>query len=250
MNPRFIIRHPHILSTPRVVAQGLGIRTRVPRFGREVRWDTNFFMGYPNPEWVRGDIREYSELWHFFKGTKWHQRQDMARHGLPVPRDATLPRMDAGVALPWKAIVRPHRHQGGADYHITERYDFNPATHYATYIFPKTHEYRIIYVFGEPIIFLRKKPHEGVTHEQAWNHGNSTFSTIPHGDWGRSNLSVHTRCLEQLREFPVIRNADYVGADILYNRETHEYVICELNSCPAIQIEENLGAVVRAIREG
>ena len=248
---RFVIRHPHILTTPRNVAHELGIRTRIARQYHEARWggvNPDFFMHYPPPAIVqtRRDrtLNEYMGLFDFFSSNKRDQRRGIARHGLPVPTETNF------VIGHDKMVVRPLRHQGGAGWRISDHpNDYDPRTHYGAKLFPKTHEYRIIYVKGKPIIFLKKvKNDRNLQADQPWNHGNTHFSTVDRVDWPRSNLAVHTRCFQLLDECSIIRNADYVGVDVLYNRNSHDWCVCEFNSCPGLTIEDNIKEVARAIQ--
>lgn len=246
---RFVIRHPNILTTPRNVAHELEIRTRVARLHREARFGgqrPDFFMHYPPPNLVHtpaGGLPSYMALYEFFSGTKLQQRMELEHVGLPIPSRL--------VGRPGtRYVVRPRRHQGGSGWRITEvPTDFQPMREYISQLFPKTHEYRIIYVKGKPVIFLKKvKNDRNLQADQPWNHGNTYFSTIAKERWLTSNLAVHTRCFQLLDECYVLRNADYVGVDILYNRETHDWCVCEFNSCPALTIEDNIKTVADAIK--
>lgn len=245
MEPRYIIRHPHILTSPKELAHALGKRTRVARPGHEAWFGRDFFMHYPSPNVVRGNVQEYQPLWEFFDANKRDQRRILARQGLPVPTEAGV----QGSAPPY--VVRPLRHQGGHGWRITDQStDYHPAREYITSLFPKTHEYRLIFVLGKPIIFLKKVSagDRRLRADEPWNHGNTNFSTIPAADWPRSNLRTSTNCFDALVGNPVLQHAHYVGVDILYHGPSHVWTVCEFNSCPALTIPENRLAVVDAIR--
>lgn len=248
---RFVIRHPHILTTPRNVAHELGTRARIALRHREARFggrNPDFFMHYPDPAIVHTpageqDFHKYLELYDFFSSNKYQQRMELAGYGLPVP----LP----GVGRPGtRYVIRPLHHQGGNGWRVTDDpTSYNPHREYLSQLFPKTHEYRIIYVKGKPIIFLKKvKNDPALQADQPWNHGNTHFSTIDKERWATSNLASFTRCFQLLDECSIIRNADYVGVDVLYNRNSHEWCVCEFNSCPALTIEDNIKSVAEAIR--
>lgn len=243
MTPKFIVRHPDILTSPKELAHELGIKTRKARPGKEVRWGRDFFMHYPSANVVKGRLESYLPLWDFFSANKRDQRRALARHGLPVP--AEVP----NGALATHVVIRPLRHSHGHGWLVQDhRAVYNSTTHYASELFPKTNEYRLIYVLGKPIIFLRKAPtRDNLRPDEPWNHGNTTFETIPEEDWARSNLRVHTNAFTVLGECSILRDAHYVGVDILYNRRTHEWVVCEFNVCPALTIEGNRRRVAEAI---
>lgn len=144
-------------------------------------------------------------------------------------------------------VVRPLRHQGGNGFRITQDpKDFNPNAEYICSLFKKDAEYRILFVYGEPVILLRKEPNGGVRADEAWNFGNSHFVTID--DPLRSNLHVHTDVYDRLVAHDVVHKSHYLGVDILYRTKTRDYVVCEYNSSPALTIPENIAKVAEVIR--
>jgi hypothetical protein len=138
-------------------------------------------------------------------------------------------------------VVRPLRHRAGQGYRITQDpTDHDPAREYVQELYPKRREYRIIYCMGVPIITLLKRVPENADPDGPWNHAcGSTFITIE--DLSRSYLR-HTDVYDRLSAVPVIQNAHLVAADVLLG-EDNDYVVSELNFCPALTIEANLRKV-------
>lgn len=245
---RFVIRHPKIFSSPKSLAVELGVKTRLPRPGKSGDYRQDFFMHYPEPGLVRNGGADYVKLSEFYSANKAVQRLLLQHDGLPIPQTRV-----AGEPLEGnRFVVRPLRHQQGQHFRVTERADdFRPGLEYISELFPKSHEYRVICVYGKPALLLRKQAAEGVRllPDQAWNHSNgqAVFSTVE--DVPRSNLSVHTDCFVRLLDSSIVRNSHYCGVDILYRGKTKEWVVCEINSCPALQIDANRAKVAQIIRE-
>lgn len=249
MQPRFVIRPPSILTTPRELAHALGTRTREARAGHPAIWGRDFFCFYPEPRYVNigqgQSVADYMRLWDFFSGDKYQQRNRLRRQGVPVPRDAMTDRDILHM------VVRPLRHHGGSGWRSGTGLVYDPTTHYGSELFPKTHEYRLIYVYGQPVIMLKKLRvgEERLQPDQPWNHGNTTFTTIPKEKWATSNLGSRTVAFDVLAADPIIMASSIVGVDILFNRRNHQYVVCEFNSCPGVTIPENRASIVASIQD-
>jgi hypothetical protein len=138
-------------------------------------------------------------------------------------------------------VVRPLRHRSGIGYRVTfDPNDFEEGREYISRLYPKRHEYRVIFCFGTPLITLLKRVPEGIDPNGPWNHANgSTFITVNNPD---NNRLRHTDCIERLSAFSVVKNAHLVAADIMLG-DNHDYVVSELNFCPALTIENNLRKV-------
>lgn len=245
----FIVRPPSILRTPTAVAHDLGARTRFypnPRHPRVYDFNRDFLMVPVNPREVRNAPADYVHTFAFAQRNKYGQRRALEAAGIPVPRVAQSEAEAAGLAGS-QFVVRPLRHARSAHYRVTQdRLDFSPGTEYISELYPKRREYRVVFVFGNPLIVLRKKPNEGVTEAEPWGHVNSRFQTI--NDVPGSRLS-QTDALQRLASFPVIQAAHIVAADLLYNnRHEKPWVCLELNFCPALDIDNNRAQVVSAIQ--
>jgi hypothetical protein len=132
-------------------------------------------------------------------------------------------------------------------YRVTgDRLDFVVGQEYISELFPKRREYRIIFLFGKPLISLRKKPNEGVTDAEPWGHANSRFQTII--DVPNCRLSG-TDVYDRLSAMPAVKAAHIVAADVLYNvKSDPKYSVLELNFCPGVDIDANRASIVEAIR--
>src|SRR3990167_5208066 len=232
-----VIRPPSIHRTPRRLAQALGVRTmKYPSRDPERNWPVlGLYLTYPTPEERNiEDDGEYESCYHFFSMPKPEQRRQLERADIPVPVTLT----ERYIAAYWprgRWIVRPIRHQQGRHYRVTDDpVDFHEGREYISEVFPKEREYRIIYVLGNPLIILRKKPGPDCGPEDAWNHTNgSYFQTL------REPGKLHrTDIFEKLQGFPVIQNAQLVGVDVLWRNG--EYRVLEFNSCPSLSIDDNL----------
>lgn len=235
----YIIRPKWCNNTPRSLAMELHTETRrVPSRLKRFRpdWHRDFFLVYPDG--VQNADDTYKMLQSFFWKHKGAQRRALGDMGLPVPE--TMPAREGQ-----KYVIRPLHHHGGRGFRVSERCDPG-VEEYAAPLFPKTHEYRIILVRGKPTIFLRKHPGEGVGPDQPWNADVAPFKTV--NDWKGSRLQKHTDVFEKLAANPVSKNAHIVAADILFNKKDHSYVICEFNTCPGLDIDNNRRKIAEAIR--
>lgn len=244
----FIIRPRSIYSTPSALAQDLGCRTRRWPTRRPLTIDYNrdFIMAVVPPQGVLNGTADYAQTFNFAQKHKLGQRQAIARAGIPTPSCAGH-QAEAERLSGESFVIRPLRHSGGRDYRVSrDRFDFRDGQEYVSELFPKRREYRVIFVFGQPLIWMRKKPDEGVTREAPWGHANSKFQTIH--DTRGSRLGA-TDCVPRLMDFAPVRGAHICAADILYSsRVPGFYSVLELNFCPGLEIDNNRQKVVEAIR--
>lgn len=104
----------------------------------------------------------------------------------------------------------------------------------------------MIFVFGNPLITLRKKPNGEATQEEPWGHINSTFQTIT--DVAGSKIAA-TDFYWRMAHNPLVRSAHILAVDILYNsKQPEQYVILEFNACPGVDIVANRAKIVETIR--
>jgi hypothetical protein len=250
----YVVRPQAILGTPRALAADLGGNWR-SRFypnpaypSRVFDYNRDFLMTPVPPANVRNAPPEYIDTFNFATRNKYGQRRLLQAAGIPVP--AVADSHDGARSLAGTQFVaRPLRHSRGAGYRVTsDRSGFTPGEEYLSEFYPKRREYRIIFVKGEPLIYLRKKPNEGVDASQPWGHVNSRFQTI--NDVPGSRIG-RTDAASRLSGYSVIRGAHIAAVDILYNdRERQPWVALEVNFCPALDIDNNRARVVEYILSG
>lgn len=192
-------------------------------------------------------VQKAAVVHNFFWKNKLEQRRALSASGLPIPWTSGV---SSGEPPAGQFVTRPLRHSGGADYALTPQL---PTTGqgYTSAIFPKDREYRIIFIYGEPVVFLRKRVPEGTGSHLPWNHAvGGTFQTI--NDIAGSKPS-QSGAIEALRSNPVIRAAHIVGVDILWRRHGQDgnpdWCVVEFNSSPALTIDGNLAKVAAFIKE-
>lgn len=244
----YVIRPRGIRGTPAKMAGTLQCQTRFyPNTRHPRRYDylRDFFMTVPHPEHVSNAPATYNDLYHFSSRNKYGQRSILSNF-VPVPRFAAT-QAEAASLTGTQFVVRPLRHSGGLGYRTTgDRLDFIGGQEYISELFPKRREYRIIFLFGQPVVVLRKKPNEGVDETQPWGHENSTFQTI--NDVPSCKLSG-TDVFTRLSAMPAVQAAHITAADILYNSKSDpKYAVLELNFCPGIDIENNVNTITEVIR--
>lgn len=249
----FVVRPRAIFGTPKRLTRELR--------GRNIRWKLRF---YPNPakpdrmfDYRRDFImlpakpthvlnapEGYEKVQAFSALNKFTQRKELSKY-VPTPKAATTT-AEAAELSGDKFVVRPLRHSGGLGYRVTEdRLDFSAGEEYISELYRKRREYRVIFLFGQPLIFLRKKPHDGITEEAPWGAENSFFQTV--NDVSTCRLSG-TDCVSRLMSFPVVRFSHIVAADILFNSKLDpSYSVLELNFCPGLDIDNNRQKVVEGI---
>lgn len=241
-----VIRPENIHATPNATAKALGatIRKSPSRLLAQYRGKC-FFFTYPHPDRLSEASQHYGELYDFFSAHKAGQRSRLSKFDIPAlacyvspPDEGTAPKKINGY------IKRPLRHHSGRAYEIIDDpTKFREGYEYVSPVFPKTREYRIIFVLGEPLVVLRKKNAKELRPEEAWNHVNgSYFQTC------NEPTKLHaTDAFERLRACPILQNASIVGVDILYRKG--EYRICEFNACPSLTIPENFAKIIHYIQE-
>jgi hypothetical protein len=245
----YVVRPKGILTTPMALAEQLDAHLRYypnPRRVRLYDYRRDFFMGAVAPEHVRNAPHGYQEVFNFFSRDKYSQRLALSNAGIPIPRIPTGSD-PSGEQPARRYVVRPLRHSAGRGYRVTESAtDFVAGKEYIAELYPKKREYRVIFAFGNPILTLRKKPNEGVDHEQPWGHSNSFFQTV--NDTSTCRLA-QTDFYHRLSHNPVIRFAHLVAVDVLWNPTQPEpYVVLEFNACPGIALENNQQKLVETIR--
>jgi len=244
MQPRYIIRPRAILTTPKVLAERMNCRTRRvnPTTRRKYSYFRDFLLTYPPLELMDEKTRAY-EPYRSIRSYASSDKRDQRRLlELPCPKE-----YESNQPLhPLGYIIRPLRHLGGRDYRWSQTAeDYNPETEYASEVFPKTHEYRVITVFGKIISVLRKRPPENALPHTAWNHlQGSSFQTV---EAARCNLT-HTSCLDDISNNTIVKLAHLTGIDVLLARDPWRYVICEVNFCPSLSVESNLTEVISCVQ--
>lgn len=250
---RYIIRPKTFRKSPSRLAEALNVETRKWPNRQSIlpNYQKDFLIGLPNPGETLHAPDNYELTYSFFHRNKLQQRKMLKASGVPIPWTYGVSQEEAPGT---KYVIRPLRHMGGHDYQLVETVGSvdiyaNPALgKYVSAIFPKKREYRVVFVYGEPLIYLRKKVPEGLSMEQPWNHDNgSSFKTIQNP----SECKLHSKCdidiVALLRNSPVVRGSHLVGADIMWDGQTA--VVAELNSAPALEIENNIQKVADFIRE-
>lgn len=244
---RYVVRHSAAMRSPILLAEKLGLKTR--RFPGKLldrpSYRQDILFAYPDASQVLetdNETRGKVHLLHnFFHMNKFGQRKYLQAQGLPVPWTSSDHNSQPPVG---KFVVRPMRHTRSQDYKVTDNpKDFIPGKEYISSLFPKKREYRILCVFGKPLITLRKKPSEGVTEEEAWGHTNSFFQTVK--NIPECMLST-TDVYQRLEACPVIRHGHIIGVDVLWNKGG--YSVLEFNSSPALTIESNLNTVADYVK--
>lgn len=234
---RYIIRPEHISKTPKALAAALGVQTRAyPNFtSGKADWQQDLFLVYPPTDTVQHHNTAYGRCRSFFSKSKAGQRLALQEAGLPIPKTWISKSEVAAVthANGQKYVVRPYRHEGGHDYKVTSNpLDFQEGVEYISELWPKDREYRILFVFGTPLVFWQKKPNDGVAADAAWGNENGRYLTIT--DWNASYLKWHTTAFADIAANPVVKAAHIVAVDILYNEAKKQYVVLEFNVCPSL----------------
>jgi len=245
---RYVIRPPSIFTTPKLIKQTLGAKRTVTHGNsfRPIDWHRDFFLHYDGDP-LNAD-NTYRKLSNFGRATKAEQRSCLQQSGIPTPTTFTsigtlvsyLESQDRRIeeVAYYPLVRRPLRHSQGVGYSIIyDPFDWDPSKEYVSELYPKTHEYRIVFSFGTPIITLYKRVPEDVDRTGPWNHScGSSFVTVNDPNLNRLR---HTDAYDKLREFDIIKTAHLCAADILLAKKG-QYVVCELNFCPALTIPDNL----------
>ena len=250
MTIRFVVRPEGFKRTPSKLAQALQARQTLlyapgtPYFNRRAPLDADkdLFLCAPDvgllPPNQRTEDRALTNR--FFRATKGGQRKLLQEWGVKTPESypACPSREDATNRTAY--VVRPLRHFGGQEYRVTNSpTDFNPALEYISPLFPKEHEYRVIYLKGQPVITLYKRlPETEVNFDGPWGHDTaSTFVTVnnPENNRGRN----YPKFYEDFGRTPLVRGSHLLGVDVMIARN-HKYAVCEVNFCPSVTIDGNL----------
>jgi hypothetical protein len=210
----------------------------------------DFLFTVPEPEHlletdltIRSTVRDINT---FFQATKATQRTLLTSWNVPVPATFTT-KIDSETAHTGgnRYVVRRNRHWKGQFYRITDDpTDFIEGEEYISELFPKTREYRIIYIMGTPVLTLRKKVPEGTGADLPWNHEQgASFQTINDVEGSRpAGLGV----FNTLAGVPLLQQAHIVGVDVMLNK--NGWRVLEFNSSPALTLENNIAKVAEFIR--
>jgi hypothetical protein len=246
---RFVVHPRNINVTPKRIWKALGAQgKKYPNLVVDT-WDfeKDFFMVYPKPSEVKSaPVDVYNNLYNFWQATKYSQRRRLETEGVPIIPCAVSYDM-AKKLKGSKFVVRPFRHTGGMEYRVVQSpLSFMEGSEYISEFFFKTKEYRIIYVYGKPLVYLRKIVPKELSQDEPWNYANgSHFNTVDAGN----SLLKHTDCMGRLTKSETLRHSHIVGVDVLMDAKNN-YAVCEFNACPALSIETNLEKIVAAIKQG
>lgn len=239
---RYIIRPHAFLTTPRTLRYALGARrTLCPELSRRTPdWFKDFFLFYPDR--VLNSDPAYDEIKYFQSLHKGTQRLYLSQHAIDTPIDFE--------PHEGKYVVRPHRHHSGIGFRITENAaDFNPSSEYISPLFPKRHEYRVIYTRGTRVCTLKKQVSESLRVDQPWNHANgSSFVTVNEESNDRLR---HTSVYADLASLYIVKYSHLTGVDVLYSKVGREpaYAVTEVNFCPAMTIPANVSKLKEIVRD-
>jgi len=243
-NLRYCLRPGRFLTTPKRLAEGTGCEKifRYPaRRGRELplfNTDKDLILAWPNVGMFEDACELTAKAVEFYNMNKKEQRAYICdKFGWYTPEN--------WVHVAEKCVVRPKRHFGGQDFTVIPKSNaglIDESTHYASPLFERTHEYRVILVRGAPVCILTKKAPDDRTpsQEEPWNHANGfRFVTCNPGE---SLLERNTSMLcEQTN--PLIGFFHIIGVDVLYNKYTHRWAVTEINFAPGITVENNLDKI-------
>lgn len=151
---------------------------------------------------------------------------------------------DCGIAVPrtwfngefpeFPCIARPPYHHGGKEFYVLQNEKdlrdldgkISMLGWYLSEIFDKTHEYRVHCGHGKILLINEKPLVEGeLRANMAVNH--ESWRVLK---WGEFPTVV---CQESLRAVEAL-GLDYGAVDIMYNADTNEAAICEVNTSPSI----------------
>jgi hypothetical protein len=240
---RYLLRPRKFLTTPKRLAEKLGIE-RIYHTGRmgdvEFDPDIDLIMAWPSDINFPSPIRNvYGPMISFYNSNKREQRAVMKDYGISTPER---------FALSDKWVKRPLHHHGGNGFEIVTLDECpDKDNFYYSPVFPKTHEYRMIYVCGQLSVILTKQIDDR-NPEIPWNHANgSRFVTTSLARVAYKNMRYLD---EDLRTFFVTQNAPIVAYDVMYDDNSRHHAVCEANFAPALTIDTNLDTVVQNLREG
>lgn len=234
---RYLLKSKQFRTTPIYLKRTLNIRKLVSvggRFSPDLDWNQDLFLAYPKPSQYNNQLQNlpnsYDIISNFYTANKKLQRSILNSYNIKTP--------ESYAANARHFVVRPLRHYGGINFRVTNNSeDYNPQYEYISPLFPKKREYRVIFVFGTPLIILRKKPDDNATVDAPWNHTNgSFFQTI--SSLSECRLHTQTSFFSDISDCPLIQHTHIVAADVLTN--SSDYAVCELNFSPAITLPNNL----------
>lgn len=239
-----IIRPPSILSTPKRLADAISslqsIHCQILRYPNRYNPISDLRLFYSETRNIPDSDRS---VYSFFMGNKAYQRKKIQAEGLPTVPCATTQEEYEQLESPTEQyLFRPLRHRGGSGYTISSRTgtpfpDFS--RQYVQPVLQKKREFRIIYAFGQPILYLRKSIPDGFSPLQPWNHlQGSSFITINNFD----NFFPGISFVQRLRDSELLSKIDLVGIDVIQDYNNNSYIL-EFNSCPSLSIEENVNKV-------
>lgn len=198
-----------------------------------VSYTRDFLMCLPDREFVSDipDTETYDKALRFYKANKKGQRNILREFNVKTPEDYAD---DAE-----EFVVRPFRHMCGRNFRITQdANDYDPSSEYISPLFPKTKEYRIIFVYGEPVITLLKKVPDETPSNVPWNHAaGSAFLTV-NNPVNNKVAERHPDFYDNFKETPVCKASHFLGVDVMLTRNS--YAVCEVNFAPALTLENNL----------
>lgn len=200
-------------------------------------WSTDLLIAVPKPHDVVNAPPEYKDLRSLYAKTKWNQRRWCHENGIPTPLD---------VQNATTYVKRPLSHRSGRGFEIFEREPMTTeeiiehntgADHYISPLFERTHEYRITTHKGRVVTTILKRNVTDLPQDQPWNGSNgTTFVTVRNPE---NNRLRHTDVYDRINH-PVLNTAHLLGIDVLYNRNTNTYAVCEINFAPTQDIQRNI----------
>ena len=239
----YILRPRSILTTPRLFRdyfRTLGYKPKLRRI-ETVRdgiivppRDLLLSLPHPMKLFPRYRTPDYLEAYHFCRLNKLQQREYLTEY-FPVPETVTEGELQG------RYILRPLRHTQGRDYTV-QTDGTVPQGYYASKVFPKKHEYRILYLKGRTVTLIKKFHGDTPSPELPWNHTHGSFFVTVHNE--ENNRLRHTDIYQRIESFP-LKDIQFFGLDVLlkFENDSYEYVISEMNMTPAVTIPNNLEAL-------
>lgn len=173
---------------------------------------------------------------------KMAARRVMQNAGIPVPK-TYFPDTDANLLwiddCNFPVIVRPRFHYAGKNFHVHNNvltlsaFLWGKSDWYASEVFNKTHEYRVHTAHGKVLVTHEKPLIEG---ELRANHA------INHEQWRalRWGEFIPEVSLAALRATKAV-GLDYAAVDVMYNANTGEVAVAEVNTSPEVTAEYSSG---------
>lgn len=246
---KHIIYPSGIITTPRRLKEELNARYLSSRITRHHNPSSTLFLSYARESVHTTGVAThptYVGLSEFYRSSKLSQRKKIGLCGVGVPASATRgsAELETIEDLGHGFVCRPFNHRGGQGWrHVSTPHEVGNEE-YVSPIFPKYREYRLIYVLGEPIIVLRKRPvrdsSERIDPTVPWNHAQgSSFVTVNEAS---NDYTLQTSLREDLENVLVLKQSDIVGIDVMLDRHNN-YQVCEFNTCPALTLDNNIEKV-------